>query len=171
MAEEAAPPKKKSGKLKWVILILLLLLLAGGGGGGAYWWFVMRPAAQNAEGAPEPAKAEGKADAKGGEVSPRNAKVAKLPTFLVNLADPTGRRYLKLTMEVEVGSDATVKELDAQSAKVRDAVILLLSSKSYADLAPIESKLQLKNEVAERLNQILGGPKVLRVYITEMVIQ
>ncbi|MBG3876812.1 flagellar basal body-associated FliL family protein [Desulfovibrio oxamicus] len=171
MAEEAAPPKKKSGKLKWIILILLLLLLGGGGGGGAYWWFVMRPAAQNAEGAPESANAEGKADAKGGEAPARNAKVAKLPTFLVNLADPTGRRYLKLTMEVEVGSDATVKELEGQSAKVRDAVILLLSSKSYADLAPIESKLQLKNEVAERLNQILGGPKVLRVYITEMVIQ
>lgn len=169
MAEEAAPPKKKSGKLKWIILILLLLVLAGAGGGGAYWWFVMRPAAQTAEGAQE--AAESKGDAKGGEAPARNAKVAKLPTFLVNLADPTGRRYLKLTMEVEVGSDATVKELEGQSAKVRDAVILLLSSKSYADLAPIESKLQLKNEVADRLNQILGGPKVLRVYITEMVIQ
>ncbi|MGJ3523939.1 flagellar basal body-associated FliL family protein [Nitratidesulfovibrio sp. D1] len=170
MAEEAAPPKKKSGKLKWIILVLLLFVLAGAGG-GAYWWFVMRPAAQPAEGSPEAAKTEAKADAKGGEAPGRNAKVAKLPTFLVNLADPTGRRYLKLTMEVEVGSDATAKELEGQSAKVRDAVILLLSSKSYADLAPIESKLQLKNEVADRLNQILGGPKVLRVYITEMVIQ
>jgi flagellar FliL protein len=168
VAEEAAPPKKKSGKLKWIILVLLLFVLAGAGG-GAYWWFVMRPAAQPAEGASE--AAESKAEAKGGEAPARNAKVAKLPTFLVNLADPTGRRYLKLTMEVEVGSDATVKELEGQSAKVRDAVILLLSSKSYADLAPIESKLQLKNEVADRLNQILGGPKVLRVYITEMVIQ
>lgn len=166
MAEEAPLPKK-SGKLKGFIIILLLLVLAGAGGWAAYWWFVMRPTAQGVEGTSEAAGGE----TKGAEAAAHRAKVAKLPTFLVNLADPTGRRYLKLTMEVEVGSDTTAKELEGQSAKVRDAVILLLSSKSYSDLAPVESKLQLKNEVADRLNQILGGPKVLRVYITEMVIQ
>ena len=33
------------------------------------------------------------------------------------------------------------------------------------------SKLLLKNEVADRLNQILGAPRVTRVYFTEFVIQ
>jgi flagellar FliL protein len=55
--------------------------------------------------------------------------------------------------------------------KVRDAINLLLSSKTYADLATMESKILLKNEIVERLNQILGGSKVTRVYFTEIVIQ
>jgi flagellar FliL protein len=89
----------------------------------------------------------------------------------VNLADPLGRRYIKLTLDVEVVNPEIAKELEAAQAKVRDAVILLLSSKSYADLAPLENKILLKNELVTRLNQILGGSKVVRVYFTELVIQ
>ena len=48
---------------------------------------------------------------------------------------------------------------------------MLLSSKSYADLSPAENKLMLKNEIVDRLNQILGGPKVTRAFFTDMVIQ
>ena len=36
---------------------------------------------------------------------------------------------------------------------------------------PTEGKVLLKAEVASRLNQILGGPYVVRVYFTEFVVQ
>lgn len=61
--------------------------------------------------------------------------VVSLPTFTVNLADPLGRRYIRLTLEVEVNSEDAAAELTNSTAKVRDAINLLLSSKSYADLA------------------------------------
>jgi flagellar FliL protein len=76
-----------------------------------------------------------------------------------------------MTLDVEVINPKVAEELNKSTARVQDAMILLLSSKSYADLAPLENKLLLKNEIVDRLNQILGGSKVRQVYFTEMVIQ
>jgi flagellar FliL protein len=166
---EAKKEKKKGGKLKWIIIAVVALGLLGGGGYFAYTKFFA--------GAGDGAAGEDKAtaDAKG-EDSPGEEKLGKtaivsLPTFVVNLADPLGRRYLKLGVDVEVMDEAASQELTAATPKVRDTVILLLSSKTFADLTSMESKLLLKKEIVERLNQVMGGSKVLRVYITEMVIQ
>ena len=160
-------PAKKSGKLKWFILLLVLLLLAAGGA-GAYWWFFMRQPAAVTE---QPAAGAPPAPAVMADNARSEGRVVALPPFLVNLADPAGRRYLKLSMEVEVNAPEAAREIESQNAKVRDALILLLSSKPYAELSLPEGKLQLKNEVADRLNQILGAPRVTRVYFTEFVVQ
>jgi flagellar FliL protein len=159
-------PKKKSGKLKWIILVVLLLVL-GGGGYFAYTQFLQKPPDQaetGEEGAEEGAAAEE-------EMAEGESSMVTLPTFLVNLADPLGRRYLKLTVDVEVKNEAAAEELRENEAKVRDAIILLLSSKSYSDLSTLEGKILLKKEIVERLNLLLGSPKVKRVYFTEMVVQ
>lgn len=158
-------PKKKGGKLKWVLLIFLVLLIIGGGAGAWYFFFSDLPGSRNASGDDGAPKATVKTSA------PQSLQTTTLDTFLVNLADPLGKRYIKVTFEVEVNSSDVGEELAKQKPKVRDSIIMLLSSKTYADLAPAESKLELKTEVANRLNQILGAPKVTRVFITEMVIQ
>lgn len=165
MADDEKP--KKGGKLKWIIILLVLLILLGVGGFFAWKFFFAKPAEDPAAGQQQVQMAEGGE----GETSPKDAQVVTLPTFLVNLADPLGRRYIKLTLDVEVINPDVAAELEGAQAKVRDAVILLLSSKSYSDLAPLENKILLKNELVTRLNQILGGSKVIRVYFTELVIQ
>ena len=159
MIEEGSE-KKKSGKMKWIIMLLILLLL-GGGGFAAYKFYFQEQMDTTTE----------MADAQLEEANPADTTVVTLPSFLVNLSDPLGRRYIKLTLDVEVADQDTASVLESASAKVRDAVILLLSSKSYADLASLESKLLLKNELVTRLNQIIGSSKVVRVYFTELVIQ
>jgi len=163
MATADAPPKK-GGRLKWVIIVLLLLLL---GAGGAWYYFLSGlPGSRGASADPTAATTKVVA------TSPApNLTTTLLAPFLVNLADPLGKRYIKLTLEVEITSPQVAQELEKQTPKIRDSVIMLLSSKSYADLAPTESKLQLKNEITDRLNQILGGPKVSRVFFVDMVIQ
>ncbi|MFW5489296.1 MAG: flagellar basal body-associated FliL family protein [Desulfovibrio sp.] len=158
-------PRKKFGFLKWLILLLLLLILAGGG----YYVYAKFFAAPG-DGADKPVAEESQKDKGSGEVQGFKDLVT-LPTFVVNLADPLGRRYLKLSMDVEVTDEEASKKLTNSEAQVRDAIILLLSSKSFQDLSTIEDKIMLKKQVVERLNQVLGGPKVLRVYFTEMVVQ
>lgn len=161
-------PKKKGGKLKWILLFLFILILGGGAAGGWYYFFSDLPGSRKAS------EGGGSAAAQPQTVKTppvQNLQTAVLDTFLVNLADPLGKRYIKVTFEVEMTSPDVAEELSRQKAKIRDAVIMLLSSKTYADLAPAESKLALKDEVASRLNQILGGPKIARVFLTEMVIQ
>ena len=168
MADDDDKPKK-GGKLKWILLIFFVLLLVGGGAGAWYYFFSDLPGSKKAS--------EAAAGGGGGEVktvktqSAQNLQTTTLEPFLVNLADPLGKRYIKVTFEVEMVNPQVAEEIVKQKPKVRDAIIMLLSSKSYVDLAPAESKIALKTEVANRLNQILGGPKVTRVFLTDMVIQ
>lgn len=163
MADLDDSQPKKKGKLKWILLIIILLLLLGGGA-AAYWYFFMN------KGAPTDATANATEQTASSKENVKS-EIVTLQTFLVNLADPLGRRYVKMTLDVEVTDAKAAEQLNNNAPKVRDAVILLLSSKTYADLAPLENKIILKNEIVERLNQILGGPKVLRVYFTELVVQ
>ena len=179
------PKKKKKGLLIWIILLLFL----GGLGAGGYFYVYpkffakAKPPAEGAaeapaEGGQAPAKTEEKAGGggeKGGEKGKEGAagklKPVALAPFVVNLADPLGRRYLKLTIMVETNGAAANAELMDKEPQVRDQIIMLLSSKSYQELATMESKMALKADIVRRLNQIMGGSKVLQVYFTEMVIQ
>ena len=181
-------PKKGSRAKKIAIIIIILLIILSAGGAGGYWWFFLRGPGSLMGGGDAPPAAEAAKDAKDakadaaqkGDTSPRierqsdlprsSGKVLPLPEFTVNLSDPSGKRYLKLGMEVEVNADVG-QAIKANSAKIRDAVIILLAGKSFADVSSAEGKILLKAEVAARLNQILGAPYVVRVYFTEFVVQ
>ncbi len=154
---------QKGGKLKW-ILILVFVLLLGGAAAGAWYFFLGGPSGQDAAGGNIETKVVPQTEEK-------NLTTATLPTFLVNLADPLGRRYIKATIQVEIANPKVAEEITRQMPKIQDAVIMLLSSKTYADLMPTESKIALKTELATRLNQVLGGPKISRIFFTELVIQ
>lgn len=193
---QAEKPKKKSRIKRLVILLAILLMTLSGAGLGAYWWLFLRTPG-SASHAPAPAKNEAPApsvpgapaNASAGQPAvpaapvsgaarierqsdlPRSAgQVLPLPPITVNLSDPGGRRYLKLGMEVEVNADVS-EELKAQNARIRDAVIMLLAGKSYADISTPDGKVLLKAEVAARLNQILGAQRVIRVYFTDFVVE
>ncbi len=162
MADEQ-PPQKKS-KLKWILLILLLLLI-GGGAAGAWFFFLHDKFMPPKDGA----KTE-KVEVNNAGAKPLGTTVS-LPVFTVNLADPLGQRFIKINLDVEVADAKVTDEITQQNARIRDTVILLLSSKSYADIATTESKLMLKSEITDRLNNILGPGKIHQVFITDMVIQ
>lgn len=162
MADDTAP--KKKSKLKWLIL-LILLLLVGGGAAGAWFFFLqdklMPPADGGAAGAQVVAPT----------TAPPVGATIPLPVFTTNLADPLGQRFIRLNLEIEVADAKVMEELSRQNARVRDSILLLLSSKTYADIASTESKLMLKSEITNRLNAILGPGKIYQVFITDMVIQ
>ncbi len=164
MAEEQTDAPKKKSKAKWIILIIILLL---GAGGGAAWYFFGDKLLGNEEAEPD-AEQQQVVQSKGPDLS---GPVVALPVFRVNLADPLGKRFIKLVVEVQLNSKDAAAQLDAQKAAVQDSIIMLLSSKSFADISTVESKILLKGEIAQRLNQILGGPKVTQVFFTDIVIQ
>lgn len=159
-----ATPKKKS-PLKWILLVVLLLVL-GGGGYFAYTKFFAGPKEETTQ-----EGTTGDEQQQEGQAASGDSQVVSLEPFLVNLADPLGRRYLKLSLDVEVASKDSAEALKTNEPKVRDALIMLLSSKTFSELSSMESKILLKKEIVERLNLVLGGSKVQQVYFTEMVIQ
>lgn len=190
---QAEKPRKKSRLKRIVIILAILLMTLGGAGIGAYWWLFLRTPVEEApaptadapleapQGAPgkTPAQApagSSQAPSAGARIErqsdlPRSSGlVLPLPPVTVNLSDPGGRRYLKLGMEVEVNADVSA-ELKANSARIRDAVIMLLAGKSYGDISTPDGKVLLKAEIAARLNQILGAQRVVRVYLTDFVVE
>jgi len=109
--------------------------------------------------------------ARAAEVQPAPGAVLALEPFLVNLADPETRRYLKIKVELEVDQAKSLKELEKSLPRLRDALILLLGSKTYKEVASPEGKLRLKEEMLARLSQIPGGKKIRQVFFTEFVAQ
>ena len=158
-------PKKKS-KLKWIILILVVLLIAGGGF-VAFELGLLEKVMSSIQSTGENTGTNTLITAN----TPSNLNTATLPPFLVNLSDPLGRRYIKLELEVELITPSVAKELGAQNSRIRDSLIMLLSSKTYSELSVPEGKLLLKNEILDRINQVLGGPKVTQVFFNDLVIQ
>ncbi len=174
-AEEGQEEKKKGGKLKWIIIIILVLGLLGGGGFFAYKKFFAgkktssAPTEQQTKSSSKQGK---KGEKKEGEQTPKlQAKLVSLPTILVNLADPLGKRYLKISIEIEVKGKDPGTLVEKDMPMIKDALIMLLSSKTYDDLSTLEKKYKLKIEIAQRLNQIFGKPLVTNVFFTQFLIQ
>ncbi len=175
-------PKKRS-RLKFIFILLFLLVLIVGTLGGAYWWFFLRSGSLGFSellgGDKEITETEGQQSASKQNDNTKDAPLAPqpvlkpvtLPPFTVNLSDSSGKKYLRVGIDVELSTQDAIKILEAQGPRVRDAIILLLSSKTSADLVSAEGKVILKNEIADRLNQILGAPRVVRIYFTDFVIQ
>jgi flagellar FliL protein len=167
--EQETGGKKKGGLIKKLLVLIILLGVLGGGGfaGWKFFW-LPRQAAQESSNQTAETPAEEKQQL---EVPPASGQMVTLDPLVVNLADPMGRRYLKITLDVEVINEAAVADLGTAMPKVKDTLLLLLSSKSYEDIGSMDRKLELKNEIVDRLNLILGKGRVLNIYFTEFVVQ
>jgi flagellar FliL protein len=76
-----------------------------------------------------------------------------------------------LKVEMEVTNEETAKELEKSMPRMRDALILLLSSKTYLDLASYQGKQQLKAEIKQKVTALPGGKNITDVFFTEFVAQ
>ncbi len=94
-----------------------------------------------------------------------------LDPFIVNLADTPDIRYLKLTLKLEVDSEAVAAELSARIPQIRDAALVLLSSKDVNAVRTTQGKFQLRDEITQRINGLLKKPGVRTAYFTDFVVQ
>jgi flagellar basal body-associated protein FliL len=134
MSEEAAKKeekeKKKKGGGKLPVILLLSFMLAAGG------YFGMKSRG-------------GPADAK---PMLTLGVVQDLDEFLVNL---NGHSYLRTNIALHFDKSFKPEDLATNHAAVRDAIILLLSSKGLKEVQSLDGKNKLKREIAENVNKIL----------------
>jgi len=177
--EEAGP---KKGKSKLMIILVAAVLVLGGGGFAAYKFLLSGPekpvVAGGQEGGPvvegqaggEAAGTPGEGgEAAGGEA--KGAAIYPLDPFIVNLADPVGNRYLKIKVALQLDNEPLQAEVEKKIAPIRDGFLLLLSSKSLAQINTTEGKLKLRSELLHRINQVLKKGRVTTIYFTEFVVQ
>jgi flagellar protein FliL len=96
-------------------------------------------------------------------------KLIPLETFLVNLSGSRGQKLAKINMELEVNNDEVQKEIEKLKPKIRDIIIIILSSKAYAQVATKEGKDALREEIRDQVNLFLTKGKIARVYFTEFI--
>lgn len=121
----------------------------------------------------KPAKAqEAKAEKKGEEgEKPSSANVYPLEPFIVNIYDGQELRYLKIKIEFEMASPEVKSELDAHQSALRDAILVLLTTKTMREVQDLQGKNQLRDEILTTTVKILGPGKVIKVYFTDFVVQ
>jgi flagellar FliL protein len=151
--EEAQPPPKS--KLKLIVLASTVILLGVGGFFG-WKWYAGRKVASETTQKPE-----------------AMSIVYPLKSFIVNLADKkgVGKRYLKITMEVEVAGEEQKALVNHKVPQLRDTILLMLSSRTIEEITSMEAKLELKQILLARMNRAVGKDVIQRLYFTEFVVQ
>lgn len=97
--------------------------------------------------------------------------VHSLDTFIVNLADRGGTRYLRATMDMELSDEKTKAEIEKRLPQIRDAILTIIPSKSIKDINTIEGKTALRDEIMKKINTFIKKGRVTNIYFTEFVIQ
>lgn len=181
-AEPQAAPKK-GGKMKLIIIVVLALVLGVGGGIAAMKFMgggsqpettaeSPAPGADSAAPVEKPQAAPGAVPEEGLEgLEPAGPQNIEFKPFIVNLNDADGKRFLKLTMSVEADTQDLANEINAKTPQFRDIILLLLSSLSYDDIATLDGKMRLRNQMLNRINTQLTSGKVKNIYFSEFVVQ
>jgi len=151
--KENQEEKPKKSKLKLIIIGVIVLLL---GAGGFFGYSKYK-----------------KANEKDTEKEEQVSIIIPLRSFVVNLFDKKGigKRYLKISMELEVAKEEDKLKIDNHIPQLRDTVLILLSSQTLKDINTMEGKLELKHAILLRMNQILGKKTARRIFFTEFVVQ
>jgi len=171
MAEEQAiepeipQPQPQARPVRGLLVFVLVLLISGIGGYWAYLNFFQEKPVQSMM-ANESAQTA---------VSPQVRQAAgvmfPLEPFLVNLSKSKGKRFLKVTLTLELSSPGVKAEVDENIKKILDSILILLSSKTFEQVISVQGKFRLKDEVTTRVNRFLVLGHVKNVYFSEFVIQ
>jgi len=138
-AEGNASANAKKSPLLLIGVALFALVV----GGGAAWFFLghkTQPPAGAAEAKPKHTSAP---------------VFVTLEPFVVNLAGDV-QHYLQVGIDLRVVDTHVPDQIKVHLPEIRNSVLLLLSSKRVEDLSSVEQKNQLRAEIREAVNQLLG---------------
>ena len=90
---------------------------------------------------------------------------------MVNLNEAGSSRYLKAQFELEMTGGTAVDELGESKREVRDEVLRYLSGLAVADTLGEEGKAKIQAEIVARVDKLLGGGRVRRLFFIDFVVQ
>ena len=94
-----------------------------------------------------------------------------LETFVLNLADPGQRSYLRVGIDLGLGRELGKGETATPVGLVRDTIVGVLAQSRVDDLLTAKGKAKLKADLLQALQERVPGLEVEEVYFTEFLIQ
>lgn len=199
-AAEQTPPAEGEGKPKNPLIPVVLALVVGLVIGGGAGMFAVGPAlaagiaptaavAKHAADGEEAAEGDDAAADEGeeGEEEPKKeGEGAETPAahvienIVLNPAGSDGTRFLLLTVAFETKTPEVTEELKARDAEVRDLVLSKVGVRTTEQLATMDVREALKQELADAVtatlfakhkNKAFRKKPIKRVYFPQYVIQ
>lgn len=167
MAEKTEDNTAESGSKKKLFIIIgavvLLLIIAG----VAAWFLFLKPAPPTPEELDPGQQVPVPDITQKAEIGP----MVNIEEFVVNIISGDTPHYVKASLTVELSSEDVQPEVEQRMPQVRDAVLLLISNKTYEELQDLQGKRQLKGELTSKLNSFLQTGKIKAIYFTNFVVQ
>ena len=158
-----------SNKILVILIGVMMVFLIGLGGGLFMMWNKLSVlSSQTADIVKEQSGEDG-----GDEIPVEQmlGPIYALDTFIVNLANKGGNRYLRVTMDLELDNKNLENEVSKRLPQVRDSILMILPTKRVEDLSSVEGKTSLRDEILGKVNSFLAQGKVTNIYFKEFVIQ
>ena len=116
----------------------------------------------------EAGKEDGGEHGEGGKAGPAFLKV---PDLIVNLTSEGQPRYLRLSVQLELGSEADLKAVEAVLPRVIDQFQTYLRELRIQDLRGSKGMYRLQMELLSRVNAAAAPTEVKDVLFQEILIQ
>ena len=152
-----------SNKLIFLLVAVLLVLTVGLGAGLLMMWNKLSDLNTQNNLVVNPGTPQAQAAAPG--------PLFSLETFIVNLADQERSRYLRVTMDLELAKSTDAAVINDRLSQVRDSILMILPSRQFGEIASMEGKIALRDEIIARLNSLLNKKVVTNIFFTEFVVQ
>jgi len=158
--QETAPapaPKGNKGRTMAVIAIVAVLVL---GGSGFFFYRQSHSAKSGADAALSTAP---------------ELYLPMDPVFVVNFQDQDSTRYLQVGVTAMTHDPAAVQAMKDNDPVIRNALVMLFSSQTYAGLSTTAGKVKLQAQALAAVRKIVadktGKPDVDALYFTSFVMQ
>ncbi|MGB9436328.1 MAG: flagellar basal body-associated FliL family protein [Desulfobacterales bacterium] len=147
-----------------IILIGVMMVFVLGLGGGLFMMWNKLSAMETQAMSPSDQEASVPVEELLGPIYP-------LDTFIVNLADKGGKRYLRITIDLELDGKELESEITKRLPQVRDSILTILPTKRFEDISSAKGKTALRDQMLERINGMLARGQITNIYFKEFVVQ
>ncbi len=102
----------------------------------------------------------------------KDRTLVHLGDFTTNtVADNKAKKFLKTKISVRTSDEDVSEELQVRNIIVRDAVIEVMSSNTFEEIASPQGKEKLKENLTRGINKIVTEGEIEEVYFTEFIVQ
>ncbi|SDC66263.1 flagellar FliL protein [Desulfurella multipotens] len=165
--EEEKKDQKKKKSLILPILIIVVVLIVG----GALAFFFLKKGSSNS-----PKNTQTQSSSSESVLNDKNVHIKNIPSMIINLADQSGDRYLKISLALVMNGKEKTKSSESsgdtlEDAAIKNAIITVISTKTSDTLLTLSGKEELKKQLIKAINNALGEDAVKDIYFTDFIIQ
>lgn len=148
MSEKAEGAAPKAGKKKTMLIVIIALVVLAAAGAGAFLFMGKKQAPKDGEAHGEEEVVD---TAKG-----KPPVFVTLEPFTVNLTSEASDRYLQVGIDLKVSGPEIADKIKVHLPEIRNGILLLLTSKRVDELASLEGKNVLREEIRDAVNRPIG---------------